>query len=240
MLAPVESRSRDQLFLIGTSVTSGSRGWAQYYSDDGATFIRVGNLDRNTISLDFQEVQRVNPPIGAEGTRTRVKTGDILVSITADIGMIALAPEDLPEAYINQHIALVRPLPSVYANYFAWYLASSEDGYKQFQQLQRGATKVGLGLDDIRSVWIPIPPLTEQKLIVTAIESIFKTIDHIQQQYEVAKAQLEKLDRAILAQAFRGELVPQDPNDEPASVLLDRIREERAKVSDRKSTKRKR
>jgi type I restriction enzyme S subunit len=154
--------------------------------------------------------------------------------------MIALAPEDLPEAYINQHIALVRPLPSVYANYFAWYLASSEDGYKQFQQLQRGATKVGLGLDDIRSVWIPIPPLTEQKLIVTAIESIFKTIDHIQQQYEVAKAQLEKLDRAILAQAFRGELVPQDPNDEPASVLLDRIREERAKVSDRKSTKRKR
>ncbi|BAS57991.1 restriction modification system DNA specificity domain-containing protein [Leptolyngbya boryana NIES-2135] len=97
-----------------------------------------------------------------------------------------------------------------------------------------------VSMSDIAEAPIPFAPLEEQKEIVKQIHSLFGVIDRIQQQYEDAKARLEKLDRAILAKAFRGELVPQDPDDEPASVLLDRIRQERAKVSDRKSTKRKR
>ncbi|BAZ08212.1 restriction modification system DNA specificity domain-containing protein [Calothrix sp. NIES-4071] len=214
------------LFLF---VTSGSRGWAQYYSDDGAIFIRVGNLNRNTISLDFTSVQRVNPSVGTEGTRTRVKPKDILISITADIGMVAVIPEDIPEAYINQHVALARPQEYLLSEYFGWYIASSECGFKQLKELQRGMTKIGLGLDDIRSIWIPLPPVEEQKEIIRKIHYFFKIADTIEQQYQQTFGAIDQLDQTILAQAFRGALVPQDPNDEPASVLLERIRAEREK-----------
>ena len=84
---------------------------------------------------------------------------------------------------------------------------------------------------------IPIPPISEQKEIVRRIESLFKLADSIEQQYQQAETNLETLNQSILAKAFRGELVPQDPNDEPASVLLEKIKEERdrAKATAKKS-----
>lgn len=85
-------------------------------------------------------------------------------------------------------------------------------------------------------------PLEEQKEIVRRIESLFKLADNIEQQYQQAEADLETLNQSILAKAFRGELVPQDPNDEPASALLERIKDERdrAKKSKNKTMKKKR
>ncbi len=85
-------------------ITSGSRGWAGYYADSGAIFLRIGNLDHETISLDLSKIQYVNPPEGAEGSRTRVQLNDILISITADVGMVGLISEPIGDAYINQHI----------------------------------------------------------------------------------------------------------------------------------------
>ena len=81
-------------------------------------------------------------------------------------------------------------------------------------------TKAGLGLDDIRSVWIPFPPLEEQYEIVRRVEDLFKIADQIEERYQKARAYVDKLTQSILAKAFRGELVPQDPNDEPASELI--------------------
>jgi type I restriction enzyme, S subunit len=77
--------------------------------------------------------------------------------------------------------------------------------------------------------------MEEQKEIVRRIESLFKLADNIEQQYQQAETNLETLNQSILAKAFRGELVPQDPNDEPASVLLERIRAERDKAKPKKS-----
>ena len=67
-------------------VTSGSRGWAKYYSDDGPLFIRIGNLDHGSVELDLKDVQRVTPPNDSEGKRTRLEPNDILISITAELG----------------------------------------------------------------------------------------------------------------------------------------------------------
>jgi len=218
--------STDVLFSF---VTSGSRGWAKYYSDNGSLFIRIGNLEHRNISLDLSRIQMVNPPEGPEKVRTRIRPNDILISITADVGMVALVPEDIKEAYINQHIALARPSEGFCTKYLAWYLSSSEGGLKQFQDLQRGATKVGLGLDDIRNIYVPFPPLAEQHEIVCRVESLFNLADSIEARYETAKNYIDKLSLSILSKAFRGEFVPYDPSDEPASVLLERIREEREK-----------
>jgi type I restriction enzyme S subunit len=210
-------------------VTSGSRGWAQYYSDEGPLFLRIGNLNHGTIYLDLRSVRSVRPPLGVEGTRTRVQANDILVSITADVGMIALVPENIEEAYINQHISLARPIKGVSPKFISWYLASNEGGLKQFQELQRGMTKVGLGLDDIKSIWVPFPPLEEQHEIVRRVEAFFMFADQIEAHFAKAKARVDQLTQSLLTKAFSGNLVPQDPNDEPASVLLERIKAERTK-----------
>ena len=159
----------DQLFSF---VTSGSRGWARYYSDSGPLFLRMGNLDHDTINLNLSNMQFVQPPEGAEGMRTRVMEGDILVSITADVGMIGLVPHGFEEAYINQHIALARTANSVNYIYLAWFFAS-QDGQDQLKNLQRGATKVGLGLEDIKAVHVPLPSLAEQQVIISEIIQLF-------------------------------------------------------------------
>jgi restriction endonuclease S subunit len=207
-------------------VTSGSRGWAKYYSNSGATFLRIGNLDHDTIDLDLRDLQKVTLPSTTEGLRTRVAENDILVSITADVGMIGLVPGNIGEAYINQHISLARPVDLINPRYLAWFLAS-QSGQQQFKDLQRGATKMGLGLDDIKSINIPLPPLREQEKIVMEIE----------RQLSIAKSQhgfvdqslhrISRLRQSILEEAFKGRLVDQNPEDEPASVLLQRIQAER-------------
>jgi len=219
--------------LIFSFVTSGSRGWAKYYSDTGAIFLRMGNLDHDSISLDLRNIQRVRPPSIAEGIRTRVIPGDILISITADVGMIALVTNDIGEAYINQHVCLARPISKINSAYLALYLSSKEGGQKQFLKLQRGATKVGLGLDDIKAVNVPLPPLLEQSQIVTEIERNLSTVDEMYAYIEKCMIQSISLRQSILQRAFQGKLVPQDPNDEPASLLLERIKAERIKQSQR-------
>ena len=89
-------------------ITSGSRGWAQYYSETGILFLRMGNLSRDSFDLRLDNLQRVNLPDNAEGTRTRVAENDLLFSITAEIGMLGLIPANFEEAYINQHVGLIR------------------------------------------------------------------------------------------------------------------------------------
>ena len=215
--------STDQLFWF---ITSGSRGWAKYYADKGPLFLRIGNLDHDSISLDLRDIQRVQPPNGTEGTRTRVEPNDILISITADVGMIGIIPEGFPEAYINQHISLARPVRVFHSSYLAWFL-TSQSGQRQFKKLQRGATKAGLGLDDIRSIYVPLPPLDEQKEIVYQIEQRFRVFEEISEAVDLSLARAERLRQSILKKAFSGKLIPQDPNDEPAAVLLERIRSQK-------------
>jgi type I restriction enzyme S subunit len=188
-------------------VTSGSRGWAQHYSVEGPIFLRIGNLDHDSIRLDLRDIQRVKPPEGTEGTRTKVEEGDILVSITADVGMIAVAPPSLEEAYINQHVALARPVRGICREYLAWYLAARDGGQNEFRRLQRGATKAGLGLDDIRAVPVPLPPLAEQQKIVAEVERRLSIIDELEAAVETNLTRTDRLRQSILSQAFSGRLV---------------------------------
>lgn len=198
-----KDKSAEELF---TYVTSGSRGWAKYYAERGSIFIRMGNLSHKSIELDFSNIQYVLLPHKAEGQRTRLQKNDILISITADIGMVGLFRDDTAEAYINQHIALARPSTNENAEFIAWYLIS-DVGLSQLKKKQRGTTKVGLGLDDIRSIHLKMPSLSEQQEIVRILDRIFAREQQAREAAENVLQRIDQMKKAILARAFRGELV---------------------------------
>ena len=202
-------------------VTSGSRGWAKYYSDKGSIFIRMGNLNHGTIELDFSDIQYVESPDQVEGQRSKLQKNDILISITADVGMIALVREDM-DAYINQHVALARPKNDLYAEFLAWYFVSN-DGLQQMQNKQRGATKIGLGLQDIRSIILKIPTLPEQHEIVRLIDDLLARERAAQQAAEQALASIDLMKKSILARAFRGELGTNKASEASALELLKQV-----------------
>ena len=224
---------------LSALVTSGSRGWGKFYAQSGALFLRVGNLDRNTVALDLTNVVRVKPPKGSEGERTQVKPGDILISITADVGMVAVIPDDLDEAYVNQHVALVRLAAGLRPRCFGYSLTDPCGLQALVKDIQYGATKASLSLAQVRRFPVPVPPLLEQTAIEEAIDGLLAGVVAFETQVRTGLGALAHMNQSILAKAFRGELVPQDPNDEPASVLLDRIRQERENGSSKPARKRK-
>ena len=209
-------------------ITSGSRGWAQYYSDTGSLFLRMGNLSRDSFELRMDNLQRVDLPDNAEGVRTRVTENDLLFSITAEIGMLGLIPADFEEAYINQHVGLIRFLKEAQAKYFP-YILMSDFCRNQYYTTQSGM-KNSFRLDNIQNILTPVPPLAEQIRIAEKLSCIWVQIQQIDSESATARDIIILAKAKILDLAIRGQLLPQDPTDEPASVLLERIRAEKEEL----------
>lgn len=188
---------------ISSLVTSGSRGWAQYYSNSGAKFIRIGNLNHKNIDIDLNTMQYVSLPEKAEGIRSKLIYGDILISITADLGSIGLVCDNIGEAYINQHIALVRPNNNVQSKFIAWYLRS-QIGQNELLKNKRGAGKLGLGLDDIRDSKIPVVSDNVAVKTVSEIEGKLSVCGNIEKTVDEALQQAEAMRQSILKKAFEG------------------------------------
>lgn len=196
---------KDSIRNLTMVVTSGSRGWAKYYSNSGALFVRIGNLTHSGIDIDFRDIQHITPPDNAEGVRTRLQPNDVLVSITADLGSIGFVSEKVEEAYINQHIALVRFQNPVQGRFMAWYLRS-EYGQKDLLKNKRGGGKLGLGLDDIRDTPVPIVDNVTATEIVDKVEEQLSVCDSIEKTVDTALAQADAMRQSILKQAFEGTL----------------------------------
>ncbi len=164
---------------IAVHLTSGSRGWAAYYAESGALFIRITNLTRETTALDLSDRQHVLLPNGStEGTRTKVEVGDVLVSITADLGIIGVVGAEVGDGYVNQHIALVRPDPArAFGPFVALVLASARHGQTQFARLNDAGAKAGLNLPAVRSLTVPLPDLATQRNVVAKIATLDARIE---------------------------------------------------------------
>jgi type I restriction enzyme S subunit len=176
-----------KLDSISSTVTSGSRDWARFYADTGALFIRIGNLTREHINFRYDSVIYVNPPANGDGQRTKLEAGDILISITADLGIIGVMSDRMGEAYINQHISLVRPVhKDVNSRFIGHYLCTSQ-AQNYISKLNDGGAKSGLNLPTIRSLEVSLPlSRVEQDCIATQL-------DNIDNQIQTSKQELEKL-----------------------------------------------
>ena len=160
---------RCRLRNIVSMVTTGSRGWASYASDTGPLFIRVANLSRGSLRLRFDDLVRLDLPITSEAGRTRIEAGDLLLSVTAYIGSVGVAPEGFEEAYVSQHVARCRPLPGMHSRWLGYVLLSTV-GQTHGQMSLYGGTKDGLSLDDVKNYPILLPPQHEQEQAVRWIE----------------------------------------------------------------------
>lgn len=184
-----------------TFVTSGSRGWAQYYAPSGSRFVRSLDVQMNLIASDSAVF--VDPPSSAEARRTRVQPGDVLLTITGSrIGRVAAAPKDLAGAYVSQHVAILRLDQRKVDPEFVAYCLSMEAGQRQIAEAHYGQTKPGLNLDQIRSLHVPRPPVAEQQEFKKRLAAA-RSVAALQ---EKALATLDALFSSLQHRAFRGEL----------------------------------
>jgi type I restriction enzyme S subunit len=125
------------------------------------------------------------------------------------------------DACINQNIAGVVPVDGILDSKYLWFWFRRE--YENTRTKGNGSGPKALNCERVRELEINLPPLPEQTEIVRRVEALFALADRIEARCTAARAQAQRLTPLVLAKAFRGELVPQDPNDEPASALLARI-----------------
>jgi type I restriction enzyme S subunit len=158
-------------------ITSGSRGWAQFYSESGALFIRSQNVRDGRLS--FADIQYVSPPSGAEGNRTKVRSSDLLITVTGNsVGNVALVEQAYDEAYISQHVGLVRLKEPTSGAYICRYLSPGSPGNKQIASSQSGQSKPGLNLQNLKDFSIALPPTPcEQRAIATALSDVDGLLD---------------------------------------------------------------
>ena len=188
---------------LSSLVTSGSRGWSAFYSDTGSLFIRAANLNKDR--LDLTETAYVSLPVNAEGSRTKVFPGDFLITITgANVTKCGLVDVDVGEAFVSQHVGLVRLIEPDLGDYLYLWSRAYGGGKQYLEDAAYGAGKPGLNLPNIYEMCVALPPLSEQREIARQVRQCLEQVayEDMPTMYELAST----LRQSILAAAFRGEL----------------------------------
>lgn len=187
-------------------------------------YLRVANVQTNRLELsDVGEIGLTQQ----EWEKTSLKTNDLLIvegnGSLEHLGRVSIWNGEIENCSHQNHLIRWRS-KSQNARYVLYFLLSPE-GRDLIVDIASTTTGLHtLSISKVSAIPIQLPPLPEQAEIVRRVESLFAIADRIEAKYAAALSSFDRLTPALLAKAFRGELVPQDPNDEPASVLLERIR----------------
>jgi type I restriction enzyme, S subunit len=193
--------STSSLGALDPFVTSGSRGWADYYSETGAKFIRVQNLTGHHLSL--KDVASINPPKTAESQRAKIQPRDILFSITGLVGLVAYVADEIGEAYVSQHVAIIRLRNDrVDPEFVSVLLADESGGQEQIRKTQYGQVKPGFGLNDIRALRVILPPIELQQEFARRVSEIRTVVG----EQDNASLNVDRLKESLISYAFNGEL----------------------------------
>ena len=193
-------------------------------------YLRVANVYAG--ELDLTEVKSIGID-ESELDRVLLTAGDLLVvegnGSIDQIGRVALWDGKIAPCAHQNHLIKVRFNQPKLGKYILWWLLSS-DGRNFITRIASSTSGLHtLSISKVASLPLPLPPILEQEQIVFEIERVLSIADVLQQALEIALRQAERIGQSILKNAFEGKLVPHDPNDEPAELLLERIKLERAK-----------
>ena len=150
------------------------------------------------------------------------KKGDVFISIRAPVGPTNLCPED---SAVGRGLAAIRALHGIQSFFILYLMRRFEN---EIASRGTGTTFKAITGNQLKTFQIPLPSFTEQEQIVAELECYFSIADETEATLDIELKRAERLRQSILKHAFSGKLVPQDPDDEPASVLLQKIREEQA------------
>lgn len=193
--------------------------------ESGIEMIRVCDINGGKIA--WGELRRISQEVDNEYRRSRVAPGDILLSVVGSIGRAAIVRESRP-ANIARAVARVAADRSrVSSEWLCLWLTSPRVQWWLLSSSKEVARKT-LNLKELSELPVPVPPKEVQDATVRRVEQLFAFADQLEARVSATQKRIDTLTQSLLAKAFRGELVPQDPNDEPASVLLERIRAQRA------------
>lgn len=195
----------------------------------GSPYVRMGNISADG-QVTWEDLTFV-PVTRAEQERFALRDGDLLFNTRnsrALVGKVGLVRNRPDLAVFNNNLMRIRMRDDVDPAY-AWVAMNSPSFRSALDSVKNATTNVAaIYAKNLLPLEVPVPPLDQQRRIVAAVAERLSTIDALRASIERAKKRSAALRRAILERAFRGDLVPQDPADEPASVLLERIRAERA------------
>lgn len=229
------SRLEDIAEIVG-GITKDSK--KQDPTDEELPYLRVANVQRGF--LDLREIKTIRVP-QRRVEKLLLKKGDILFNEGGDIDKLGRGwvwDGDIERCTFQNHVFRVRLRnESFEPKFFSWY--GNLRGFDYFLSVGKQTTNLAsINKTLLSALPIVIPPTAEQSEIVRRCETLFAYADRIETHYQTALAQVERLTPALLSKAFRGELVPQDPNDEPISLLLERIQVEKARIETERKTKR--
>jgi len=182
-------------------LTSGSRGWAKYYSPSGARFIRSLDVQMNYIGEE--EIVYVDAPKSTEANRTRVEPGDVLLTVTGSkIGRVAPIAKNIGAAHISQHVMILRLGDELRPRFLSMYLSDPRGGQHQIKRMQYGQTKPGLNMDQVRKFQVPCPPVGLQDRFL----EVWDRYNIMRGNFDLAKDVKDNLFNSLVQRAFRGEL----------------------------------
>lgn len=199
------------------------------FTESGVPFLKVYNIVNGHVDFNYRP-QYISDEVHHGSCRKSIaQPGDVLMNIVGPpLGKIAVVPSTHPEWNINQAIVLFRPSERITSGWIHLSLLEGTN-IRNVSQLTKGsAGQVNISLSQCRDFVFPVPSVVVQNEIVHRVEQLFSIADMLEAKVAAAKERVDSLSLSIFAKAFRGELVPQDPSDEPASVLLGRIRAQRA------------
>lgn len=189
---------------VSQFTTSGPRGWSERITEDGSLFIQSGDLN-DTLGIEFEMAKRVDVGNDAETARTRLACGDVVVCITGGrTGNVAACTLLNEPAYVNQHLCLIRPAGAILSTFLATTL-KSDVGQTQFALSQYGL-KQGLSLENIRELWVAVPPLREQVAIVEFVEAEMNRLTSLSKLAGSGVSLLKERRSALIAATVTGQI----------------------------------
>lgn len=200
--------------------------------EGGVPYIGIGDVSRQG-HLDTARARKVPQAILAEHrSRYRLRHGDFIFGKIGTLGRPAKLPEPFDYA-LSANVVLIQPMSEVMTPLFAYFYMAGPAMELLLIRGSRATTQAAFGITRIRKLPFPVPPMAEQDEIVSEVERRLSVIERIEAQVEADLKRAARLRQSILKRAFEGKLVSQEPTDEPASVLLERIRVQREKVPSR-------
>jgi type I restriction enzyme S subunit len=200
----------------------GSKLKTSHYSDSGIRVVRLGNIGVGHFNAD--DAAFIPQSRYEELRKHEVFADDLVIAALAEpVGRCCQIPPSIGKAVVKADCIRFRPHPSVLPEIVMHWL-NSGTGRRLVETASHGISRLRINMENLRSLPVALPPVDEQGEIVASIAEQLTGIARIEEQIDSCDKDLDQLDQGILAKAFRGELVPQDPNDEPASILLERIR----------------